>query len=98
MGGINSICINWVSVQKNLGQHPLGTKQTARNNDGSVLRGCRRKAGFPCDRLVIEKKEKKRKETNREKEKKKKKTYLDSCVDIAIYCFSKNIIATASVN
>lgn len=37
MGGINSICINGVSVQKNLGQHPLGTKQTARNNDGGYL-------------------------------------------------------------
>ena len=61
---------------------------------GSVVRGCRRKAGFLCDRLMIEKKKKKkRKETNREKT--KKKTYLGSCVDIAIYCFSKNTTATA---
>lgn len=60
---------------------------------GSVVRGCRRKAGFLCDRLVIEKKQTNKKETNREKT--KKKTYLGSCVGFAIYCFSKNTIATA---
>ena len=60
--------INWVSVQKNLGQHPLGTKQTARSNERPVLRGCRCKAGFPSDRLVIAKKEKKRKENKQGEE------------------------------
>ena len=39
MGGINSICINGVSVQKTLGQHPFGTKQAARNNEGVRVKG-----------------------------------------------------------
>ena len=32
--------------------------QASGNNVGSVLRGCRRKAGFTCDSRVIEKKNK----------------------------------------
>ena len=45
-----------MSVEKILGRHSLGTMQASGNNVGSVLRGCRRKAGFTCDSHVIEKK------------------------------------------
>ena len=71
--------------------------QASGNNVGSVLRGCRRKAGFTCDSRVIEKQTNKppppppRKK--KKKKKKTKKTYLDSCVDIAIYCFSTSTTA-----
>ena len=44
-----------MSVEKILGRHSLGTMQASGNNVGSVLRGCRRKAGFTCDSRVIEK-------------------------------------------
>ena len=88
-----------MSVEKILGRHSLGTMQASGNNVGSVLRGCRRKAGFTCDSRVIEKQTNKPPPPPRKKKKKKKKTkktYLDSCVDIAIYCFSTS--TTASVN
>ena len=45
---------------------------------GSVLRGCRRKAGFLCERLVIEKK-KKEKKRNKQGEDEKENVFRLVC-------------------